>query len=136
MVWWEENELKIRYCPTVMLFVLMLFLLGGCCILGKNIENQEIDAKKLASITINHTTASEIGELFGAPNQVIKLSNGNAYIYRHSVAKATVVWLMFVSMGNYDKQYDQIVFFFDNNNILTHYGSSFEVGEASYGLPF
>ena len=131
----EENKLKSIHVMTIT-FLLVVFITSGCCVLGKNMEDQKFDASGLDNVAINQTTALEIGQIFGAPSQLVKLSNGNAYIYRRSVAKATAVWLLFVSMGRYDKQYDQIVFFFDNNNILTHYGSSFNVGEASYGLPF
>ena len=99
-------------------------------------DYQQFDANKLNRLAVNQTTAAEICQSFGAPNQVVKMSNGNAYIYRRAVARATAVWLLFVSMGNYDKQYDQIVFFFDNNDIMTHYGASFNAGEASYGFPF
>ena len=99
-------------------------------------DDQTFDAGGLDDIVVKHTTAQQICNIFGAPVQVVKLSNGNAYIYRRSVAKATVVWLLLVSMGNYDKQYDQIVFFFNNNDMLTHYGASFNIEDASYGLPF
>ncbi|MBW2105186.1 MAG: hypothetical protein JRI26_03970 [Deltaproteobacteria bacterium] len=51
--------------------------------------------------------------------------NGNAYIYRRSLSKGTGIWLLIVSFGNYDKHYDQIVIFFDNKNIMTHYGITF-----------
>jgi len=64
------------------------------------------------------------------------MSNGNAYIYKRSVAKGTGIWLVIVSFGNYDKQYDQIVLFFDTNDIMTHYGVSLNAGKASYGFPF
>jgi hypothetical protein len=74
--------------------------------------------------------------MFGAPNQIIKLSNGNAYIYYRSQSKALGIWLVLVTMVNYDTQYDRIVFFFNRNDILTHYGSSFQSEKAAYGTPF
>jgi hypothetical protein len=64
------------------------------------------------------------------------MSNGNAYIYERSVAKGTALWLLIVSLGNYETQCDKVVFFFDNNDILTHYGVSLDAEKASYGLPF
>ena len=112
--------MKLRCYVIVMTILLVAPLTVGCCVLGKNVEGQKIDASGLDKLAANKTTATEIGDIFGAPTQVVKLSNGNAYIYRRSVAKATAVWLLFVSMGRNDKQYEQIVFFVDNNDMLTH----------------
>ncbi len=95
-----------------------------------------MDAGKLEKLVKGQTTATEVGALFGAPSQVVKMSNGNAYIYTHSVAKGTAVWLLLVSLGNYEKQYDQIIFFFNNKDILTHYCASFDARDSSYGHPF
>lgn len=120
----------------VMMFMLFVSFAAGCCFVGKNVDDQKIDAAGLEGLAVNQTTAHEVCEIFGAPSQVVKMSNGNAYIYRRSVAKAMAVWLLLVSMGSYDKQYDHIVFFFDNNDVLTHYGASFSAEEAAYDLPF
>ena len=126
----------MKTIPYFIIFLLWAALIGGCCVLGKNKDYQQFDADQLNRLAVNQTTASEVCQRFGAPSQVVKMSNGNAYIYRRAVAKATAVWLVFVSMGNYDKQYDQIVFFFDGNDVMTHYGASCNAGEASSGFPF
>ena len=128
------NQLKMT--NYVMIFLLLVTGAGGCCALGKNMDFHQFDAKSLNGLVLNQTTAAEVCQNFGAANQVVKMSNGNAYIYRRAVARATAVWLLFVSLMNYDKQYDQIVFFFDNNDILTHYGASLNAEDASYGFPF
>lgn len=120
----------------IIVIFLIMILLNGCGVLGKNLERQSFDAAGLDTLVIGRTTALKVSTIFGAPTSIVKLSNGNAYIYRRSVAKGTVVWLIIVSLGNYDKQYDQIVFFFDKKNILTHYGASFNAEKASYGFPF
>ncbi len=104
--------------------------------MGKNKEYQALAASGLSKIETGETTASELTEIFGAPTQVEKMSNGNAYIYKHSLTKATGVSLLILSFGNYETQYDQMVFFFDINDVLTHYGVSLKAKEASYGLPF
>jgi len=111
-------------------------LSAGCLVMGKNKECQPFDSGELERLVPGRTTASEVSGIFGSPRQVVKMSNGNAYIYKRSVAKGTALWLLIVSLGNYDKQSDQVVFFFDNNDILTHYGASLDADKASYGLPF
>jgi hypothetical protein len=52
------------------------------------------------------------------------------------VATGTGVWLVLVSFVNAEEQHDQVVFFFDKNDLLTHYGVSLNAGKASYGFPF
>ena len=128
------NDLNSKSGKLIVL--LILIFVSGCFGFGKNQDYQPLDAGKLEKLVKGQTTATEVGALFGAPSQVVKMSNGNAYIYTHSVAKGTVVWLLLVSLGNYEKQYDQIIFFFDNNNIMTHYGASFDARDSSYGYPF
>jgi len=118
-----------------LIVLLILTFVSGCFALGKIQDYQPLDAEKLEKLVKGRTTAVEVSTLFGAPAQVVKMSNGNAYIYTRSVAKGTAVWLLLVSLVNYDKQYDQIVFFFDNNDILTHYGASFDARDSSYGFP-
>lgn len=116
--------------------VLLTLLCSGCFVLGTNKNYHGFDAEALSTITPGQTTAQEILSIFGAPTEVVKLSNGNAYVYHRSVAKGTVIWLIFISFGNYDKQADQIVFFFDSSDLLTNYGVSLNAESAEYGLPF
>ena len=114
----------------------MISLYAGCAMFGKSKEYQPLDVSHLDNLQAGKTTASEVLEIFGSPSQVVKLSNGNAYIYERSVSKGTGIWLVILSFGNYETQHDRVVFFFDNGDILTHYGVSMNAGEASYGLPF
>jgi hypothetical protein len=118
------------------LFIIVLLSVTGCALFGKNMEYQPFDSSQLDKLIPGTTTAQEISGTFGAPSEVVKLSNGNAYIYQRAIAKGTGVWLILVSFGNYEKQYDRLVFFFDTNDILSHYGVSLNAGDASYGFPF
>ena len=113
-----------------------LLLCTGCFVFGTNKDYHPFDPGDLESIQPGTTTATDITALFGAPTGTVELSNGNAYIYKRSVAKATMIWLVFLSFANYDTQVDQVVFFFDKNDLLTHYGASLNADKAHYGLPF
>ena len=122
-----------KYAVLVLMIVIFS---AGCTLISKNKEYQGFDPSGLDGLVSGQTTAAEVSRIFGAPSQVVKMSNGNAYIYKRSVAKGTGFWLVLVSFGNYDRQYDRVVFFFDQDDILTHYGASLNAQEASYGLPF
>jgi len=115
---------------------LLITAASGCAVIGRNSDYHSFDPKLLSSVEPGKTRAADITKAFGAPNEVIKLSNGNAYMYTRSTSKGTGLWLVLVTFANYDKKHDQVVFFFDKNDTLTHYGSSIHAAEAEYGMPF
>ena len=119
------------------LFVLLLvFVLQSCAGWAKNRDYHPFDARELDKLIVGKSTVAQVTEMLGAPSTIVKLSNGNAYIYRRSLSKGTGLWLLIVSFGNYEKRYDQIVIFFDTKNIMTHYGVTLDADKATYGLPF
>ena len=119
------------------LFVLLLvFFLQSCAGWAKNKDYHPFDASGLDKLIPGKSTAAQVIEILGAPSEIVKLSNGNAYIYRRSLSKGTGLWLLIVSFGNYDKHYDQIVIFLDKKNVMTHYGVTLDAYKAAYGLPF
>ncbi len=126
----------MKLLKQIAFLVVLIIFFSGCVFLGKNKDYQPFDADELENLVCGETTMVKVCELFGAPNQVVKMLNGNACIYRRSVSKGTVVWLLLVSFGNAETQHDRLVFFFNKNNILTHYGVSLKADQASYGLPF
>jgi hypothetical protein len=116
--------------------IIVLILASGCVLIGRDRDYRPFDPQLLNSVVPGKTTAAQVNQLFGAPAQVVKLANGNAYIYTRSTGKGTLVWLVLVTFIDYDRKYDQVVFFFDKTDILTHFGSTFNAAEAVYGMPF
>jgi len=114
----------------------LMLLCAGCAMFAKTKEYHDFDARWLEQFSPGTTTSAQVVALFGAPTRMVELSNGNAYVYERSVSKGTGIWLLLLSFGNYETQYDRAAFFFDNQNILTHYGVSMNTGDSSYGLPF
>ncbi|MCG6982676.1 MAG: hypothetical protein LJE88_14840 [Deltaproteobacteria bacterium] len=125
----------MRSTFRVLAVLLVATLLSGCVVIGKNKQFQPFDSTKLDSLVPGQTKAAEVTEIFGAPSEVVELSNGNAYIYKRTVTKGTVCWLVLLTFGNADKQHDQLVFFFDRSDTLTHYGLSLDADKAKYGFP-
>ena len=120
----------------VISIVLIASICTGCAVFGRGKDFVPFDENALKQVTTGKTSASEVTRLFGPPNKIVKLSNGNAYMYERSVKKATGLWLVLISFGNLETQYDRIVFFINNNDVVTHYGSSFNAGTVSYAMPF
>ena len=125
----------MRSTFRVLAVLLVATLLSGCVVIGKNKQFQPFDSTKLDSLVPGQTKAAEVTEIFGAPSEAVELSNGNAYIYKRTVTKGTVCWLVLLTFGNADKQHDQLVFFFDRSDTLTHYGLSLDADKAKYGFP-
>ena len=125
----------MRSTVKILAVFLITTLLSGCIVLGKNKQFQPFDSKELEKLVPGKTKAAEVTEIFGAPGEVVELANGNAYIYNRTVTKGTVCWLVLLTFGNAEKQRDQLVFFFDLNDTLTHYGLSLDADKAKYGLP-
>ena len=120
----------------IMILLLVVFVAAGCAVIGRGRDFRPIEENTLSQVTPGKTTAADVVKLFGPPTQIVKLSNGNAYVYDRSLSKATGMWLVLVTFANYDTQYDRIVFFININDIVTHYGSSFKSNAAAYGMPF
>ena len=119
------------------LFVLLLvFFLQSCAGWAKNKDYHPFDASGVDKLIPGKSTAAQVTEILGAPSEIVKLSNGNAYIYRRSLSKGTGLWLLIVSFGNYDEHYDQIVIFLDKKNTMTHFAVTLDAHKATYGLPF
>jgi len=125
----------MRPMVNILTVLLIASLLSGCIVLGKNKQFQPFDSTEIGKLVPGQTKAAEVTEIFGAPSEVVELANGNAYVYKRTVTKGTVCWLLLVTFGNVEKQHDQLVFFFDLNDTLTHYGLSLDADKASYGLP-
>ncbi|NIQ90960.1 MAG: outer membrane protein assembly factor BamE [Deltaproteobacteria bacterium] len=125
----------MRLKVYILTVLMVTTLLSGCLVIGKNKEFQPFESTELDQLVPGETTATEVTEIFGAPSNVVELANGNAYVYRRTVTKGTMCWLVLLTMGNVEKQHDQLVFFFDSEDILTHYGLSLDADKARYGLP-
>ena len=126
----------MKLIRNLLIYAVLMGLLSGCGIFGKTKEYHPFDTEKIERLTPGKTTATETTQHFGAPAEVVKLSNGNAYIYKRVVTKGAAFWLVLVSFGNFDTKYDQLVLFFNNDDILTHFGVSLNADKAAYDHPF
>ena len=116
--------------------MLVASVCAGCAVFGRGKDFKPFDENSLKQVTTGITSASDVTRLFGPPNKIVKLSNGNAYVYERSIEKATGLWLVVLTFGNWDKQYDRMAFFINKDDVVTHFGSSFNAETASYAMPF
>jgi hypothetical protein len=71
----------------------------------------------------------------GAPAEVVQLGRRTAWRYEYKVEKQAAVLVLVLGLRGMDIQSDRVWVFFDEEQKLTHVGSSFASEQASYALP-
>ncbi|MCK5944302.1 MAG: hypothetical protein KAI24_20110 [Planctomycetes bacterium] len=110
-------------------------LLAGCGIARQDV-NEPLDASRVAELQPGRTTAREVVEKLGGPNEVVQLGRRTAYRYDSSTAKSAVLFLLLVNFGNQDTRQDRLWVFFDENDVLTHYGATYGTHRTQYAMPW
>jgi hypothetical protein len=116
--------------------LLLALLLSPACVFSRTQANLPLDTASIGSLVPGQTTAAEVVELLGAPDEVVQLGRRSAYRYEHGQQKFTVLFLVVLSFVNRDSQSDRSWVFFDENDVLTHVGTSLEADSAEYTMPW
>jgi hypothetical protein len=72
----------------------------------------------------------------GAPVDVVQLGRRSAYRYQFTSSKREVLFLLVLGLYNQDTRSDRIWVFFDEKQVLTHVGSTFQGAETEYAMPW
>jgi hypothetical protein len=115
--------------------MLSLFLVAACAF-GRQDTNDPLDAPTIRAFVPGTTTAREVTERLGAPTEVVQLGRRSAYRYDSTSAKSAVLFLLVINFGNQDTRSDRLWVFFDENDVLTHYGATFGTHRTQYALPW
>ena len=115
--------------------LLSLTLLPGC-FLSRSTSNESIPALTVAGLVPGQTTAGEAAQLMGAPMDVVQLGLRSAWRYEHTVEKQTGLALVVFNMRGVDTHADRVWLFFDEQNVLSHVGSTLTGDQAVYALPW
>jgi hypothetical protein len=106
------------------------------CYFGRAVVNDRLDHEALRELRPGVTTAQQAVELLGAPSDVVQLGRRSAYRYDHSVQKEAALWLLLVAFLNTDLRQDRAWLFFDENQVLTHVGSTLAAHRPQYAMPW
>ncbi|GDY01846.1 hypothetical protein LBMAG49_11750 [Planctomycetota bacterium] len=90
----------------------------------------------MATLKPGTTTAKEVVERLGAPTDIVQLGRRVAYRYDASVTKSAGLVLILFNMFGQDTRTDRVFVFFDEKDVLTHYGATFAVHRTQYALPW
>lgn len=116
--------------------VLLLALSTSACALVRSTENEPIDPAIVGSFEPGTTTAADVVAALGAPSQIVELGNRSAYRYGHTVTKGAAIVLIALNIGNSDSRADRVWLFFDQDDVLSHIGATFESHRPQYALPW
>jgi outer membrane protein assembly factor BamE (lipoprotein component of BamABCDE complex) len=116
------------------LLPLLLLLLTPSCFMGEMAINEPLDADRIAQLQPG-TTAQQVADLLGAPEQVVELGSGSAWLYQHTSEKNNGVWFLVLGLYGTDRQFDRAWVFFDGAGLVTHYGATLQADQSEYDLP-
>lgn len=122
----------MRFGP--LLLATSLFL--GSCGIARMESNEPLNAELVRTLQPGTTTAREVVEKLGAPTQVVQLGRRSAYLYDCSSSKTAGLILIVFNMFAQDMRTDRVWVFFDEKDVLSHYGATFGFHRTQYALPW
>lgn len=126
--------MRIHASRAPLLALCMWFACSGCYV-SRSAINPPLDPARFSRLQPGVTTAKEAVALLGAPSEVVQLGRRSAYRYEHVVTKQSGIFLIVLVVVGTDAQADRAWLFFDESDVLTHFGTTFEAVETEYGLP-
>jgi hypothetical protein len=116
----------------------LLLCLSSACAMARATENKPLDAVALSSLRPGVTTAGEAVQLLGAPDDIVQLGKRSAYRYRFTSSKTAVLYPIpfLLTFYNVDTRSDRAWLFFDENQVLSHFGETLEAAENEYAMPW
>lgn len=125
-----------RPASSMRLLLLIGPLLLSGCFISRTSVNEPLAPKSLDTLQPGVTTAAEVTALLGAPTEVVQLGRRSAYRFDASTTKEAAFWLVIVAFMNEDSRADRVWVFFDENDVLTHVGGTFNSRDPKYAMPW
>jgi hypothetical protein len=120
---------------TRLLLLAVLALLPSCFV-SRETTNVPLYEDRFAGLQPGVTTATDVVRLLGAPNEIVQLARRSAYRYEFDQRKSAALFLLVINFVNADVRADRAWLFFDENDVLTHVGTTFEAKDARYAMPW
>ena len=113
-----------------------LLLLTPSCFFSRDKINTPLDASAVARLSTGTSTADDVLDALGAPSDVVQLGRRSAWRYDYAQGKTAAFTLIVITFVGRDAKSDRVWVFFDENDVLTHIGGTYEAGDVRYKLPF
>lgn len=116
--------------------LLLLALPLPGCFLARDTINAPIQPARVAQLQSGVTTAAQALEILGGPVEVVQLGRRSAWRYDHVRTKRTGASILVATAINEDTQEDRLWLFFDEHDVLKHYGATLTASGAEWVLPW
>ena len=118
-------------------FVTLCLTAGlASCSIARQDVNEPLDAVRIQELQPGSTTAKQVVELLGGPNEVVQLGKRTAYRYDSDTTKSALLFMVVFNLANQDTRQDRLWVFFDEKDVLTHYGATYGSHRTQYALPW
>jgi len=114
----------------------LILALAPACFLSRTTVDEPLRKEQLARFVPGETTAKDVVEALGAPNEVVQLGTRSAYRYDFTVEKTAGFTLIIITFLNDDTRADRAWLFFDKDDVLTHAGSTLQASGTEYAMPW
>lgn len=115
---------------------LLLCALLPACAFARQDTSDPLDATVVNALQPGVTTAREVVEKLGAPTEVVQLGKRSAYRYDANTVKSTALFLIVFNLFAQDGRSDRLWVFFDDREVLSHYGVTYGVHRTQYAMPW
>jgi len=116
--------------------LLLVLVLTPACLISRRTDSEPLEPARLQQLRPGETTARQAVELLGAPQDVVQLGRRSAYRYQFTSTKRAGLFLLIVGLLNDDTRSDRAWLFFDEDQVLTHVGATFDGDDSRYAMPW
>ena len=108
----------------------LVLLLGSACTIGRTYVGAEIREDPAARIEAGRTSRTEVLQVFGPPDRILRRANGDVFVYLFERTNETSftleepVFTNFVlfAWNKVQRKSDRLTIFFDADGTVTAYG--------------
>lgn len=106
------------------------------CFISRRTANEPLQAKRMDTLAPGKSTATEVANTLGAPNEVVQLGKRMAWRYDFATAKTAGFSILILTFINEDARDDRAWLFFDENSVLQYAGRTLQADHAEYSMPW
>ncbi len=116
--------------------LLAALLLAPSCFISRDTINEPLSKQRMETLKPGTSTATEVANTLGAPNEVVQLGKRMAWRYDFTTAKTGGFSIIVLTFINTDARADRAWFFFDESSVLQYAGRTLQAEGAEYAMPW